>query len=447
MGLRFRKSVKLLKGAKVNFSKSGVSLSVGGKGHSLNFSSRGVKRTIGLPGTGLSYSKLSSGHHSNSSVQKRNSSINGQSKSEITIRMNQDGKIVILDSNDTPITDEALLRKIKTNPAYQAEKQRLEFQRQQILAQTFNEAVAEKEKLIYIHRMSPNVTTKEDFFEALNELKPQMYIAPEFTAPAPDIKNTKFRLENEAKEKVQGSIFKIVKLRKKYVEDNLQVRYSKEVEDWENGRRDFIQWHQNKAAEENKHYQELYEEQCNYLNGLINGDSQIVEEAINEWLSSCEFPMKVNIDYELYLNDNLVFLDIDLPSIEELPENELIRLENGNLREKKKTQTTLKSEYKTLVLSLAVFISSHVFNTSPSIQNIVISGYTQRREKDGQYNDEYIYSILFSRNRFEKRNLSEVDPIDFSMSFENRINSTSTMILKSIKPFEFNDIFQLITRI
>ena len=361
--------------------------------------------------------------------------------------MNQDGKIIILDSNDIPITDEALLRRIKANPAYQAEKQRLDSQRQQILAQTFNEAVAEKEKLIKIHRLSPVVITREDFYETLNELKPQTYITPEFTSPMPDIKNTKQYLENEAKEKVKGSIFKIGKLRKKYVEDNLQARYSKEVEDWEQGRRDFIQWHRNKAEEENKHYQELYEQQYGYLNGLINGDSEIVEEAINEWLSSCEFPMKVNIDYELYLNDNLVFLDIDLPLIDELPENELIRLESGNLREKKKTQTTLKSEYKTLVLSLAIFISSHVFNISPSIQNIVISGYTQRREKDGQYNYEYIYSILFSRNRFEKQKLNSVDPIDFCMSFENRINSTSTMILKSIKPFEFDDILQSITKI
>ena len=33
MGFRFRKSVKICKGVKVNFSKSGASLSLGGRGY------------------------------------------------------------------------------------------------------------------------------------------------------------------------------------------------------------------------------------------------------------------------------------------------------------------------------------------------------------------------------------------------------------------------------
>lgn len=37
MGLRFRRSVKILPGVRLNFSKSGVSTSIGGKGATLNF--------------------------------------------------------------------------------------------------------------------------------------------------------------------------------------------------------------------------------------------------------------------------------------------------------------------------------------------------------------------------------------------------------------------------
>lgn len=54
MGMRFRKSVKICKGVKVNFSKSGTSLSLGGRGHSMNFGGRGTRATVGIPGTGLS---------------------------------------------------------------------------------------------------------------------------------------------------------------------------------------------------------------------------------------------------------------------------------------------------------------------------------------------------------------------------------------------------------
>jgi len=57
MGFRFHRSVRLIPGLRVNFSKSGTSLSVGGRGATVNFSKRGTKTTVGLPGTGLSWSE------------------------------------------------------------------------------------------------------------------------------------------------------------------------------------------------------------------------------------------------------------------------------------------------------------------------------------------------------------------------------------------------------
>jgi hypothetical protein len=56
MPFRFRRSIKILPGLKINISKGGLSTSIGGRGHSVNIGKRGVRTTIGLPGTGLSYS-------------------------------------------------------------------------------------------------------------------------------------------------------------------------------------------------------------------------------------------------------------------------------------------------------------------------------------------------------------------------------------------------------
>ena len=58
MGFRFRKSVKVLPGVKLNISKSGISTSVGRRGASVNFSKQGTRTTIGIPGTGISYSTM-----------------------------------------------------------------------------------------------------------------------------------------------------------------------------------------------------------------------------------------------------------------------------------------------------------------------------------------------------------------------------------------------------
>ena len=72
MGLRYRKSIKVLPGVKLNISKSGVSTSVGKPGSTVNFSSRGTKATVGIPGSGLSYSTMV-GKRKNSSGQRRSS--------------------------------------------------------------------------------------------------------------------------------------------------------------------------------------------------------------------------------------------------------------------------------------------------------------------------------------------------------------------------------------
>lgn len=56
-GLRFHKIISLGKNLKLNLSKSGISLSIGGKGKSINIGKDGVKGTVGLPGTGISYSQ------------------------------------------------------------------------------------------------------------------------------------------------------------------------------------------------------------------------------------------------------------------------------------------------------------------------------------------------------------------------------------------------------
>ena len=52
--MRFRKTINLFKGLKMNVSKSGVSFTVGpGKGISANVGREGVFLNTGIPGTGL----------------------------------------------------------------------------------------------------------------------------------------------------------------------------------------------------------------------------------------------------------------------------------------------------------------------------------------------------------------------------------------------------------
>lgn len=57
MGFSFRKRLKIMKGLYLNFSKNGVSTSVGGPGATLNFGKNGTRVTTSIPGTGIRYTK------------------------------------------------------------------------------------------------------------------------------------------------------------------------------------------------------------------------------------------------------------------------------------------------------------------------------------------------------------------------------------------------------
>lgn len=58
MEFRFRKSIKLLPGLKINLSKSGISFTLGKKGCKTNIKpGRSPKTTFTIPKTGISYEK------------------------------------------------------------------------------------------------------------------------------------------------------------------------------------------------------------------------------------------------------------------------------------------------------------------------------------------------------------------------------------------------------
>lgn len=87
MGMRFRKSIKLGGGTKLNLSKSGVGISTGVKGFRVSKNTSGRSRvTASLPGTGLSYvnefgsSGISAGDSTPSSGTSSGSSGKGPKK-------------------------------------------------------------------------------------------------------------------------------------------------------------------------------------------------------------------------------------------------------------------------------------------------------------------------------------------------------------------------------
>ena len=133
-------------------------------------------------------------------------------------------------------------------------------------------------------------------------------------------------------------------------------------------------------------------------------------------------------------------IDLDLPEIEDMPQNMLCELADGTVKIKKKTQKQQREDYKTCVFGLGEYVASHVLAIVPQAQKIIVSAYTQRRdEKTGSLDDTFIYSVIFERGSFVK-DYQTKDPYEFCSGLTSRFYILASGVMKKIVPFEPEDI-------
>lgn len=424
--MRFRKTVKICKGVRVNFSKSGVSTTIGGRGLSVNVGRKGTYLNTGIPGTGLydrtRFGGSSATHRTNPSTQTISQTIN--------LKLADDGVITFYDERNNMITDPTMIRRIKSTPAFKAERERM-------MRVRFEEINGENEKFINMHKLAPEVCREEMYINKLKSLKLKKYVKNPYTIHKPTEERIKALLEQEATEKIKTwKFWTITKERRAYVEKNFEMRFIHAVEKWNEEKENFDNQQETVAQNQNEKYLQEYNKAKEDIEKAIEGEPEYIETKIESWLASVTLPVEFDMQYDY--SDGVLYLDLDLPEIEDLPADKATMLANGTTKRKNKTQKELKEDYVNCVFGLALFFSAHLFNISPRISEIVISGYTQRSStKAMDPQDEYIYSIKFIREKIEDKQLASITaPLSFCLEFENRCNLTSTLMLKKIEPFE-----------
>lgn len=169
-----------------------------------------------------------------------------------------------------------------------------------------------------------------------------------------------------------------------------------------------------------------------------DGDEDTVENLVSTFMNNLELAYEARVNYEL--EGNILYVDLDLPEIEDLI-NEYPVVSKNKIAYKKKTSSMLKEEYARLVMSVGVFLSANFFNLSSYIDEVVMSGFTTARDNNGDLVDQYLYSVRYTREVFEKTDLSELDDLyQFILQFDNRINLSSSNTFKPIKPYEMESV-------
>lgn len=419
--MRFRKSITLMKGVRINLSKSGASLTVGPRGASVNFSKNGTYLNTGIPGTGIYDRKRIDSTSSSSCISSGNTTMT------FNVHLDDNGVFSLQYTNGLSITDESLLRKIKRSDAYKAEVEKMS-----------TKFVSEKEeattKFVEIYKQSEEIVTSNDIEEKLSNLVMQTYTKKECDYLPPNEADLKAEVEAAARRNIH-SIFGRKKKRQAYFNQEYPKLLEQENKRYLDSVNEFNKSEQEREIRLNAQYKEQFENKVAFFKGFLDGKMEYVENNIDAFLSSIVLPVDFSISYEYQELTGNLLIDLDLPEIEDLPKEKASTLASGKIKIKEKTQKELKEEYIICVTGLAFFFASKLFNISVKINKILISGYTQRlNKKTGNIEDQYIYSVIFDRDSFSKLNIKQLTPYLAFENFKHIIDYKSTFELNTIEP-------------
>ncbi len=172
----------------------------------------------------------------------------------------------------------------------------------------------------------------------------------------------------------------------------------------------------------------------------VNHSTDVMAEVLSERLEAITWPRETAIDFDIGEDDSTIAIDIDLPTEEQLPNQEWqVHGRQFRLTSKPFSATRLRQLYRDYVHSTAFRVTGEIFACLPTVEKALVSGYTQGVNKGtGDTEDQYLYSAIISREQWMQINfdqLSRLDPVASLELFELRRTMTKTGVFRAVEPF------------
>jgi Protein of unknown function (DUF4236) len=447
VGFRFRRSIRIAPGLKVNLSKRGVSLSAGVRGASVTVGPRGTYTNVGIPGTGLSYRERVGG----GSEQRRTVRAQERLEREYQRLERERAQQVALSNVKLCLDKETGALQIENSFGGPLSKQDLKLvwdqERSTILEwleRQADEINGDVELLTTIHEDTPSPDSEPEYqMEPFDEQPPNQPKQPE-EVPKPEAKLLPLlgffarlfkskRIAHEQKQQQldneHGKGLHIWEKERTRDLKNYQSalgKYAETRKDWDNRKRQ-------QEADETKRKDEFPD--------LIRIDTDVMNKTLEDALNLLSWPRETVVSYQLTDEGHQVWLDVDLPEMEDLPQKLASVASTGKkLNIKDKPAKQLQQEYALHIHGIAFRLVGTVFATLPTANTAVISGFSQRLDRStARVNDDYLLSVRVEREHYSKidfGSLDKVNPVDAMGAFEIRRKLTITGIFKAIDPFE-----------
>jgi len=377
MAFRFRKSIKIAPGVRLNVGKTGGSFTVGKRGATVNFGKRGIHGNVGIPGTGLSYrskiADISSVSQNRKSPDRVSSAKAGQIEMQISLALQEDGSVTFKDEQGN-ILSEDYVRQAKSQNRGMITNW---------LQDNAGEINGEIASLVNIHLTTPSPDTEIIFTpERFTEQEPvppsNNFIVPQPRKPilkkygllARNINMFRKSIDKRNRELQKNYKYQLKRweLGKSKFESNYVVEYQEYLEKLEQYRRAESEF--NESQEKRKIF--IEEER------LTNPTA--MQEFLAETLQSINWPRETLVSYEVIYGGKVVLLDVDLPEIEDMPDQQVrVNKKDLKLTYTDISETQRRKNYITHIHAIGFRLIGELFVSLPTVIGVVFSGYSQRR--------------------------------------------------------------------
>lgn len=393
MGLRFRRSIKLAPGIRMNLSGSGLSWSLGPRGASIGIGKRGTYLNTGIPGTGLyTRERIGGGQSAPSATHS-----SGTVQVTTTVAIDDDGVVTFRDASGSPLS-EKMIAALK--------KQRGDTVRGFIQSKC-DELNAQVDALGEIHAHTPSCR----YF--------RMYGPHPFAerAPVPPIPKTPGFF---------AKFFKSMVIKVEAENAAAVAEHKRQVAAWVGAKSTFESG-------------ELEKKQ--FFERVKAGDIPSMEQHLEAILQDIVWPRETDVSFAIADGGKRIALAVDLPEIEDMPRKTASVPQRGyRLSIKEMGATQVQKLYMRHVHAVGFRIIGEVFAALPTIEALALSAYSQRANtRTGQIENQYLYSVRVQRKDWESinfENLQALDVVEALVRFELRRSMSTAGAFKAIEPFE-----------
>jgi hypothetical protein len=442
MAFRFRNTIRLAPGIRLNLGKRGISLSAGVRGASVTLGKNGLWGNVGAPGTGLSYrTRLSESpsHQRRAQREQQRQSNHAASQSapaltEFKATLDATGQVTLLNQDGQPLN--ASQRRMVWSDYAERMTTWLESE-----MDTIN---GDMELLLEIHQdivppgsaipdYEPEVFDQPAPIKPEHERRPPRPVKPELEVSFWDrlIPGRQQRLIQAQEQDLQNWESELeawkhqcLQIDKTY-EQRLQ-QYERQVAEW------------NRAWEAHQHEQTQL---AQVFTERLTTDEGLVVEILTAELNDLDWPRETLVDFDIDLASQSVYLDVDLPEVEDIPARSAeFGARNRRLLIKDKSDRQRREEYARHIHGIVLRLAGVVLGLLPGIGRVVVSGYSQRLDSaTGHINDDYLLSVAIDKARFAELNFEQpeqVDPIAALERFNLRREMTKTGIFRPVVPID-----------